>query len=160
MALTRRGTMTPSGPAWSAWPGRRLQDWIERRGSSPLQWPDWPEWWPGIEAPDLRVEEYQEGNELVVRAEMPGIDPDNDVEITITDHMLRLRAERRQEKRTEGKAGFRSEFSYGAFTRSVPLPTSATESDVKASYVDGILEVRIPFDSAEAESRRIPVNRG
>jgi HSP20 family protein len=107
----------------------------------------------------LRVEEFTEGNELVVRAEMPGIDPDKDVEIQVSDNMLRLRAERRQETKTEEKGGFRSEFHYGSFSRSLPLPVGATEADVNASYKDGILEVRVPVDQKAAEAKKIPIQR-
>ena len=74
---------------------------------------DWPDWfrgrfleWPdslkdAMERADIRVEEFQENGELVVRAEMPGIDPDKDVEITVTDHTLHLKAERHEETKTE-----------------------------------------------------------
>ena len=122
---------------------------------------DWPELWSDLmEQSELKVEEFQEGGQLVVRAEMPGIDPDEDVEITVSDHMLHLRAERRSESRTEDKKGFRSEFRYGSFSRSLPLPPGATEGDVMATYTDGILEVRIPIDTTEAAARKIPVARG
>jgi HSP20 family protein len=132
---------------------------------------DWPEWFPRrlIDLSDtwrdllpedpMRVEEFQEDGALVVRAEMPGIDPDADVEITVTDHTLCLKAERRQQTRTEDAKGFRSEFRYGSFVRTVALPIGATESDVKATYTDGILEVRIPIDTVQAAARRIPVAR-
>jgi len=90
---------------------------------------------------------------------MTGIDPDKDVEIQVSDHTMHLRAERRQESEVEEKGGYRSEFHYGSFTRSVPLPVGATEQDVKASYKDGILEVRIPVDRKAAEAEKIPIQR-
>ncbi len=134
-----------------------------------LDWPtffdrpffDWPESWKAMLSSDaaLKVEEFEDDGNLVVRAEMPGIDPDEDVEITVSDHTLHLRAERRSETKTEDKKGFRSEFQYGSFARSVRLPVGATEADVKATYTDGILEVRIPIDVAEAETKKIPVAR-
>jgi HSP20 family protein len=107
----------------------------------------------------LRVEEFTEGDEMVVRAEMPGIDPEKDVEITVNDHTLQLRAERRQETKTEEKGRYRSEFQYGSFSRRVELPSGATEKDVKATYKDGVLEVRIPIDRGQAEARKIPIER-
>jgi len=125
-----------------------------------------PRWFPEAlrRFPDMgepmRLEEFMDGDTLVVKAEMPGLDPDKDVTIDVADHMLRIRAERRQETKTEDKAGFRSEFSYGMFSRSVPLPPGATDRDVEATYKDGILEVRIPVDKGQAEARRIPVARG
>lgn len=107
----------------------------------------------------LRVEEFTEGNEQVVRAEMPGIDPDHDVELQVADHRLYLRAERRQSSKVDKGGEHRSEFHYGSFTRSVPLPLGATEDDVKATYKDGILEVRVPLDRKAAEAKKIPVLR-
>ena len=133
-----------------------------------LDWPtlfgrrfaDWPDTFKGMfDDSTMKVEEFEDDGQLVVRAEMPGIDPDEDVEITVSDHVLHLRAERRSESKTEDKKGFRSEFRYGSFSRRIPLPAGATEDDVKASYTDGILEVRIPIDHAEADKRKIPVQR-
>jgi HSP20 family protein len=128
---------------------------------------DWPRprffpaLWSGMEGLDvLRVEEFVDGDEIVVRAEMPGIDPDKDVELTVTDHTLRIRAERREEAQSEEKGAYRSEFRYGSFSRSVPLPVGASEKDVKATYKDGILEVRVPLDEQEAEAKKVKVERG
>jgi HSP20 family protein len=135
-------------------------DWLTRWIG---EWPRWlemrrPDFWSRLE-PELRVEEFREGNELVVRAEMPGIDPDHDVDIHVSNHVLSLRAERRQESKTEEEGRYRSEFHYGSFSRSIPLPNGASEQDVKASYKDGVLEVRIPIDEAKAEKTKVPVQR-
>jgi HSP20 family protein len=124
----------------------RLRSWPELRGS-----------FEGLDP--LRVEEFTEGDHLVVRAEMPGIDPDKDVQINVTDHTLQLRAERRQESTTEEKGAYRSEFHYGSFARTLPLPVGATDEDVEATYKDGILEVRIPVDRKEAEAKKVPIQR-
>ena len=107
----------------------------------------------------MRVEEIVEGDELLVRAEMPGIDPDKDVQIHVRNHMLEIRAERREERNTEEKGSYRSEFRYGSFTRTIALPPDASESDVKARYKDGILEVRMPLDKKQAEVTRVEVQR-
>jgi HSP20 family protein len=143
---------------------------LMKRSRDDMDWPptvfgrrlfEWPESWKDfMEESALKVEEFEDEGELVVRVEMPGIDPDKDVEITVADHTLQLRAERRSEIKTEEKKGFHSEFRYGSFTRTVQLPAGAGESDVQASYTDGILEVRVPIDTAAAEKRKIPVTRG
>lgn len=78
----------------------------------------------------------------------------------MSDRTLQLRAERRSETKTEDKKGFRSEFTYGSFTRTVELPAGATDEDVKATYTDGILEVHIPIDTEQADLKKIPVSRG
>jgi HSP20 family protein len=98
--------------------------------------------WPGEDI--IRVDEYRDGNTQVIRAELPGIDPDKDVELTVTDGILRIKAERRVEEKTEDKGYLRHELHYGSLSRSLPLPEGASESDITASYTNGILEVRVP----------------
>jgi HSP20 family protein len=107
----------------------------------------------------MKVEEFVDGGELLVRAEMPGLDPDEDVDIHVSDHTLRIRVDRRQESKVDEKDGYGSEFRYGGFTRTRPLPAGASEDDVKATYKDGILEIRLPVDKKAAESTKIPVQR-
>jgi HSP20 family protein len=144
-------------------PAARPSDWGDMFDRWFADWPRlrWPEmrrtFGEGMDL--LRVEEFTEGDQVVVRAEMPGIDPDKDVHISVSDHTLELRAERRQETKTEEKGGYRSEFHYGSFARSLPLPIGATDKDVKATYKDGILEVRIPVDRKEAEAKKVPIQR-
>ena len=102
----------------------------------------------------MRVEDYVSEEQYVVRAELPGIDPEKDVEITVDDGVLTVKAERREEKKESG----RSEFRYGSFTRSVTLPSGADQENVAASYRDGILEVRTPIKEAtKAEPKRIAI---
>jgi HSP20 family protein len=110
----------------------------------------------------VRVEELTEEGAYVIRAELPGIDPDRDVEITVADGVLALRAERREEKKEEKSGGvYRTEFRYGSFYRAVPLPTGAKEEEVAATYKDGILEVRIPVDPHQVKesARNVEVKR-
>ncbi len=124
---------------------------------------DWPEWLTRMPRPwaedDLKVEEFKEGAEYVVRAELPGIDPDKDVEIYVQDGALRIKAERREETKEEKKGFFRSEFRYGSLTRMLPLPAGCSEADVKATYKDGILEVRLPVSEARAGATKVSVTR-
>lgn len=96
----------------------------------------------------LRVEEFTEADTFVVRAELAGIDPDKDIEVTVSGRMLHIRAERTEKKENTSKGGYRSEFRYGTFERDVLLPEGVTAEDVAASYADGILEVRVPMPKA------------
>ena len=141
---------------------------VEKYGRPTVQdllWSTWPLSSLALELPrdvmGMRVEEYNEGDTLVVRAEMPGIDPDKDVEITVVDGLLTISAERREESTEgkEGKPGYRSEFRYGSFRRVLRLPEGAIESDVKATYADGILEVRVPVGTATPQPSKVPVTR-
>ncbi len=113
--------------------------------------------WPEEEGL-LRVEEYREDGTLVVRADLPGIDPEKDVELTVSDGMLRIQAERREEEKKEDKGYLRRELRYGSLSRTLPLPEGVTESDIKATYKAGILEVRIPEPRQESP-KKIPITR-
>jgi HSP20 family protein len=105
----------------------------------------------------IKVDEFRDNGTLVVRAELPGIEPEKDVDLTVSDGMLRIQAERREDEETEEQGYVRRELRYGTFTRSLPLPVGVTDADIKASYRDGILEIRLP--APEAEARKIPVTR-
>ena len=131
---------------WPTWMARRF-------GEVPDLFGEW------FEETSMKVEEFETDGQLVIRAEMPGIDPDEDVEITVTDHRLHVKAERTTETKEEDVKHWRSEFRYGSFERTLPLPPGATEDDVTASYLDGILEIRVPLGSEADATKRIPVTR-
>jgi HSP20 family protein len=110
----------------------------------------------------IRVEEYVDGETYVIRAELPGLDPNKDIELSVDDGVLHLRAERKERTEEERPDGFRSEFRYGRMSRSVRLPEGASDADVTATYKDGILEVRMPApaEAPVSTSKPIPVTRG
>src|SRR3954453_8864481 len=89
-------------------------------------------------APYVRIEDYMDDGTYVLRAEMPGIDPDKDVSLDIEGDVLTISGERHEEQKDRD----RHEFHYGTFTRSVPLPRGVRTEEIKATYVDGVLEVR------------------
>jgi HSP20 family protein len=105
----------------------------------------------------LRLEEYIDGDTCVIRAEMPGIDPEKDVEITVQDGVLHIEAHREEHKEEDKPGGYRSEFHYGHFARDIRLPEGATETDVKASYKDGILEIRVPIGREAKPAAKVPI---
>jgi HSP20 family protein len=118
---------------------RLFDEWVRMMPFRPVALPRW------LEAGDLiRVEEYREDGTLVVRADLPGIDPGQDVEVTVAGGMLHIEAERRQEEKREEKGYLRREVRYGSLSRSLPLPEGVTEADITAVYKDGVLEIRIP----------------
>lgn len=134
------------------------------------EWPGWaglfegrvgvPEVLRVLDADRIRVEEFREDGAVVVRAELPGVDPDKDIEITVTDGALQIRAHREQREQTEEEGQYRSEFRYGSFFRRVPLPQGASEDDIEATYHDGILEVRVKVEEQpEASPKTVPVTR-
>ena len=85
------------------------------------------------------VDVFTRDGDLIVRAELPGIDPEKDAEISVQDGVLTIRGERRHEDRSQGNGVYRVESSYGAFERTVPLPRDVKEEDIHASYENGIL---------------------
>ncbi|MGO4804909.1 Hsp20/alpha crystallin family protein [Arthrobacter sp. 2MCAF15] len=95
-------------------------------------------------APGIKIEQFQEGSTLVVRAEVPGIDPDQDVDVSVSEGMLHIAVQREEKSEHKSKAGYRSEFRYGRSVRSIALPQGAKEEDITATYKDGVLEVRAP----------------
>jgi HSP20 family molecular chaperone IbpA len=137
---------------WSSWPlgGTSLAD------SLPLTWRDLMP----TGAPPMRVEEFVESGHAVVRAELPGVDPDKDIEITVEGGVLTIRAERRAEQHEEATRGYRSEFHYGRLVRQVRLPQGVAADQITARYADGILEVRLPAPAAPGSAQRISIERG
>ena len=95
--------------------------------------------------------------DLVVQLDLPGIDPDKDVQVTLQDGVLCITGERRE---TGGGDGgyYRREWHYGAFERGFALPEGATGEGITASYRDGVLEVVAPKAIQRAEPRQIPVS--
>jgi HSP20 family protein len=115
---------------------------------------DWESGW-------LRVEEYEDDGTLIVRAELPGIDPDKDVELSVADGTLHIRARREERTEKKGKDVYRSEFRYGSFVRNVALPAGVSVDDITASYKDGVLEIRAPMaEEAKPPATKVPIARG
>jgi HSP20 family protein len=104
----------------------------------------------------IRVDEFREDGALVIKAELPGIDPEKDVEVSVTDGMLHITAERKEESKTERKGYVRNELRYGTFSRTLPLPEGVAEGDIKATYEGGILEIRIPAP-APKPATKVPI---
>ncbi|MEU4659151.1 Hsp20/alpha crystallin family protein [Streptomyces sp. NPDC023723] len=101
----------------------------------------------------IRIEEQLKDGTYLLRAELPGIDPAKDVEISVTEDVLVLQAERTVE--TTDK--HHTEFRYGTFTRSVRLPAGAASEEATAEYKDGVLTIRVPVPEKKTDTRTIPV---
>ncbi len=110
-----------------------------------------------LDMPHMRVEEYLEDGNLVLKAEIPGINPDKDVKISCNEGWLRIEAEREELSEHKDKKGYRSEFKYGSFMRDVPLPAGAKGKDIKASYKDGVLMVKVPMPKEVQGMSNIPI---
>lgn len=110
----------------------------------------------------MRVEQSVEDGTLIVRAELAGIDPDKDVEVSVADGTLTIEAHREEKMEDRSDGGYRSEFHYGSMLRRISLPDGVAEADITAVYKDGILEVRLPMPSNEAAQppAKIAISRG
>lgn len=108
----------------------------------------------------MRIEEETVDNVLHIRAEVPGIDPATDADVSIHDGQLRIKVERRREAKTTEHGGFRSEFRYGSLYRSVPIDRSVDPDTITASYRDGVLDVAVPLPDRADAARKVEVTRG
>jgi len=121
-----------------------LADWLESPWTGPPPFPT---------GQVFRLEETIRDECYVIRAELPGLDPENDIEITVDGRILTIRAERRQ----QDSGPHRSEFRYGSLTRAVRLPARVDAADVTARYEKGVLEISIPVGVVKPEGTRIPI---
>lgn len=112
--------------------------------------PSWASLRPALGSHIIRVEDETKDGSYEIRAEVPGVDPAKDIDITVRDGVLMIKAERSEKKESNG----RSEFSYGSFVRSVTLPTGADEDAIKASYDKGILTVTVPVAETAAPAEK------
>ncbi len=110
-------------------------------------------WRPGLTVP--AVESYIEGDKLVVRADLPGIDP-KDVEVTVTGNTLTIKGSREQKREEKGRDFIHRELSYGAFERSLTLPQGVKTDAIKASYQNGVLELTMPAPK-ELSAQKVPI---
>ena len=108
----------------------------------------------------IRVEQEMVGDDLVIRAELPGVDPDKDVDVMVDGDVLTVSAERRKEEKSEKDGTFRSEFRYGSFRRSLRMPRGVAAKDVKATYRDGILEVKMPVPTSKDTTSKVSISKG
>ena len=101
------------------------------------------------------VDIYESGDDIVVKAEVPGIDKD-DVAVEVKDGILTLRGDRKFEKEEKEENYHRIERSYGTFVRSFALPSALDPEKVQAALKDGVLEVRIG-KKEQAKPRKVKV---
>lgn len=137
MALMTRRSSSPIG---------EMVDWLET--VTPFR----PAWSEGF----IPIEEFrEEDGSHVIRADIPGVDPDKDISVTVDDGYLVIHGERRQEEHDE----HHSELRFGSFSRRIPMPKGCTGDDVTASYAAGVLTVRLPHDGEVSEPTRVPIAR-
>ena len=104
------------------------------------------------------VECFTRGNELVFRAEMPGVDP-KEVELVVQGDRLTIKGEKKTEHKVEEADYFFQEVDYGKFERSFALPEGTPTDKVKATFRNGVLEVTVPAASLPT-AKKVPIEIG
>jgi len=102
------------------------------------------------------VDIYETESELVVTADLPGIN-ENDIDVRVENNMLTVRGERKLEKTINEDNMLRVERAYGSFSRSFSLPNSVNTEAIKADYHDGVLTVKLP-KREESKPKQVKVN--
>ena len=117
---------------------------------------------PQREAPDdvhgawlPPVDIFEKGDDLVIRAEVPGVDK-NDIDVRVENGVLQIRGERRCETETNDKTAYRLERTFGRFSRSFTLPTTVDSTRISAKYRDGVLELALP-KAESAKPKKVPI---
>jgi HSP20 family protein len=136
---------------------RRFEDLFRR----PFSLMD-PSWWPRLRMSEAEVlsptvDIFEEGDDVVVKAELPGIKKE-DISVDITDNTLVISGERKQEEKVEKKDYYRLERSYGSFSRTLRMPTEVKTDKAKANFKDGVLEIRVPkTEEAKQKGKKVPI---
>ncbi len=149
-AGSTKGTETQRAePARMPAPFEEMERWL---GSSfprgwihPFQgeWPAWGGWTRAVEARFPRVDVINRDEEVIVRAELPGVEK-KDLDISVTDTTVTLKATHNTEEKEEKGDYYRHEISRGSFARTITLPNEVESEKATASFKEGILELTLP----------------
>jgi HSP20 family protein len=120
-----------------------------QRGGADDEWALGGSWAPAVDI-------YEQGTDIVLKAELPGVDP-KDVDIRLENNVLSLRGQRKLEGEVKRENYHRVERSYGTFSRSFTLPTVVDQASIKAEFKDGMLQVVLP-KREEAKPKQIQVS--
>lgn len=104
---------------------------------------------------DPALDVIENEDEFVVKASIPGMDPD-DLEITFSDRLLTIKGEVKEEEERQGEQYHIRERRFGAFSRSVSLPTAINADAIEANYESGVLQLRLP-KAEEVKPKRISI---
>jgi HSP20 family protein len=160
--MTRKESkqMVQSEPAREVTPFEEAERWFEAAFRRPFSL--FSHRWPRFRAMEMEdvspsMDIFEENGNVVVKAELPGMKKE-DIEVTVTDHTMRISGEKKREDKIEKKNYYWEERSYGSFARSVQLPSEVQTDKVEAKFKDGILEVRIPkTEEAKSKEKKVKV---
>jgi HSP20 family protein len=137
-------------------PFRELQDRMNRLFTESYRGPAGEEDWAlgGTWAPAVDI--YEQDNNIVIKAELPGVDP-KDVDIRLDNNILTIKGERKLDNEVKKENYHRVERAYGVFTRSFTLPSGVDPNGIKAEYKDGVLRLTLP-KREEAKPKQIQIS--
>lgn len=121
-----------------------------------------PSWMPRFKFPEFAdvstsVDMYEEGDDLIIKAEIPGMKKE-EISIDFADDVVTISGEKKSEEHTERKDYYRVERSFGSFSRKLYLPVEIQIDKTHASFKDGVLEIRMPkSETAKRQVRKISV---
>jgi HSP20 family protein len=139
-------------------PFHEMERWFEDFFRRPFS----PSWWPRLRTPELEeaapsIDIFTEKDNVVVKAELPGIKKE-DINVSITDHTMRISGEKKREEKTEKKDYYWKERSYGSFVRSFQLPAEVQTDKASANFKDGVLEIKIQkTEEAKKKEKKVTV---
>jgi len=138
-----------------------MEKWFEdffRRPFSLMR----PSWFPRLRMPEIEevtpsIDVFEEGDDVVVKAELPGMSKEN-IDVKVTDDIVTISGEKKKEEKVEKKNYYRMERSYGSFTRSFRLPSEVQTGKATAKFKEGVLEIRIPkTEEAKKKQKKVLV---
>ena len=116
---------------------------------------DFSPWFQHAGGDYLPVESYVDGNTLIVKADLPGVDP-KEGQVSVEGNQLTIKGERKARQEHQQGDYFQQEVCYGAFARTITLPEGVNADEVKARYHDGVLEISMPAPASVA-SKKVPI---
>lgn len=153
---TQRPTeIMPRAHEMERWFDRMVEEFWRRPFPTLLR----PErWWPAETGTMMRlpaVDVYENKDDVVIKAEIPGLSKE-DISVQVTDSTLMIKGEKKREEEVKEDDYYRCERSFGSFTRAVALPCEVKADQVKATFKNGVLEVRMP-KTEEAKKKAVTV---
>jgi HSP20 family protein len=144
---------------WS--PPKEIERWFEEFFEEPLlpgAWRRFPSLrkLKELEGISPLVDMYDQKNEIVIKAEIPGVEKEN-VKISLSENTLTIKGEMKKEEEVKEEDYYYSERSYGSFARALRLPAKVKADKIKANFKEGILEIHLP-KAEEAKPKEIKID--
>jgi len=143
-----------SGPTSA---GQELERWFSELTGRPWGKFALPDWWRRRELIPRQpaIEITEDKDSVIVKAEIPGLKKEQ-LQVNLSNSLLTIGGERKEEQEKKGKGFYYSERSYGSFSRSIQLPADVLAGQASADFKDGVLEVRLP-KTEEAKRKAVKI---